>query len=105
MNDPANIIYVVFTGIALVLTIVGVFIKSNREAERFESWLKTHEKEITELKQSRSEMNDKFNQEHRRLETMIGGIAINIGKIDTKLQLFIDGRIKSLNEDKPPSNQ
>lgn len=108
-NTTINLIWVVIAAVGLLITIIASFIKSNREAERFESWLKTHEKEITELKQTNQSLhsenkairesmalqNSTFAQETRRLETLMGNVQVSIGKIDTKLELLLNGRIKT----------
>lgn len=99
MDYTINLLWVIIAAIGLLVTLITMIIKYNREAERFESWLKTHEKEIQEQKNSVKEIQNSFNLEHKRLETMIGGIAVSIGQIDTKLQLLLTGRIKSNNQE------
>lgn len=97
MDYTINLLWVIIAALGLLVTLITMIIKYNREAERFESWLKTHEKEINELKRSNGDMQHNFNTEHRRLESLIGGIAVSIGQIDTKLQLLLTGRIKNNN--------
>lgn len=83
-----NLIWVIIAAISLLISIALMIAKYNREAERFESWLKTHEKEISELKKD----NKDINQEHKRLESMIQNIAISLGRIDTKLEILLSDR-------------
>lgn len=97
MDFTINLFWVIIAGITLIVTIITIIVKSSREAERFESWLKTHEKEIIELKRD----NKDINQEHKRLEAMIGGIAISLGKIDTKLEILLGDRWKANQNEAP----
>jgi hypothetical protein len=109
MDFTINLIWVVLATFTLLLTVIASIVKSSREAERFESWLKTHEKEISELKQtcqalntenkllreSLNLQNSNFANETRRMENMMSSLALSIGKIDTKLELLLSGRIKN----------
>lgn len=109
MDYTINLIWVVLAALTLLIAIIGSIIKSSREAERFESWLKTHEKEITEikrkcdaqeaenklLKESITNQNSISMQESRRLETMIGQLSQSIAQIDVKLSFIIEGKIKT----------
>lgn len=108
-NTTINLIWVIIAAVGLLGTIIASFIKSNREAERFESWLKTHEKEITELKSIcnalhaenkllKDSMNSQYHQsgeESRRLERMISELSKSVVQIDIKLGFLIDGKLKS----------
>lgn len=112
-NTTINLIWVVIAAVGLLGTIIASFIKSNREAERFESWLKTHEKEITELKHIcnalhtenkilKDNINNQYHQsgqENRRLENMISELSKSVGQIDVKLGFLIDGKLKSVNHE------
>lgn len=116
-NNTINIIYVIIAGAGLLLTFITLLLpfnaKINREAERFESWLKTHEKEITELKRKseaqevenkilKENQNSQYHQsgqENRRLENMISDLSKSIGQIDVKLGFLIDGKLKSANHE------
>lgn len=113
MDFTINLIYVILVAIGLIVTLITFIVKSNRESERFESWLKTHEKEIKELKSicnalhtenkilkdSITSQNSISMQENRRLESMIGQLAQSIGQIDVKLSFLIDGKLKSTNHE------
>ena len=113
MDFTVNLIYVILVALGLIVTIITFVVKSNREAERFESWLKTHEKEITELKRKseaqevenkilKENLNSQYHQsgmENRRLENMISDLSKSIGQIDVKLGFLIDGKLKSANHE------
>lgn len=120
MDFTINVIYVVivaFTLIIAIITLVGALIKthkeSSRESERFESWLKTHEKEIQELKkichelhsenkilkESVNNQNHQSSQESIRLERMISELSKSIGQIDLKLGFLIEGKLKPTNHE------
>lgn len=109
MDFTINLIWVIIGGAALLLSVIAIVVKSSRESERFESWLKTHEKEIEELKRSKSALHNEnkllrelinnqsqnFNTEHRRLETVMANLNISLSKIDLKLELLLNGKIKT----------
>jgi uncharacterized protein (DUF342 family) len=111
MESTINLVWVFIGAATLLLTVIASIIKSSREAEQFKSWLKTHEKEITELKSlfqallqenktlkdNITSQNSQSMQENRRLENMIGQLSKTISQIDVKLSFLIDGRIKPLN--------
>lgn len=113
MDFTVNLIYVILVALGLIVTIITFVVKSNRESERFESWLKTHEKEIQELKSicnalhtenkilkdSITNQNSISMQENRRLESMISQLAQSIGQIDVKLSFLIDGKLKPTNHE------
>lgn len=113
MDFTINVLWLLVGSATLLLTVLASIVKSNREAEQFKSWLKTHEKEITELKQmfqalhqenkilkeSITSQNSVSMQENRRLENMIGQLSKTISQIDIKLSLLIDGRIKPINHE------
>lgn len=112
MEQTINLVWVIIGAATFLLTFVASIIKSSREAEQFKSWLKTHEKEITELKQiyqalhqetktlkdNINNQNSQSMQESRRLENMIGQLSKTISQIDIKLNFLIDGKIKTSNE-------
>lgn len=111
MESTINLVWLFIGAATLLLTVITSIIKSNREAEQFKSWLKIHEKEITELKslfqtllQENKTLKDNITsqnsqsvQENRRLENMIGQLSKTISQIDIKLNLLLDGRIKPIN--------
>lgn len=91
IGEISTLVYTLVAIAGFIASGVFVYTKFNREAERHESWLKTHEKEIQELKEN----NKEIKQEHRRLESMIGEIAISLGKIDVKLEILLGNKLKA----------
>ena len=113
MELTINLVWLFIGSATFLLTLVASIVKSSREAEQFRSWLKTHEKEITELKQIHQALhqetktlkdninsqNNQSMQESRRLENMIGDLSKIISQIDIKLNFLIDGKIKTGNHE------
>lgn len=107
MELTINIVWVTIAAITLIFALIGAIIKSSREAEKFESWLKTHEKEIDELKKINHELNNEtkmireamnsqaldFGKETREIEQSIAKLYSSLTSIDLKLEYLIEGKI------------
>lgn len=113
MDLTINIIWVIIATVTLLFTVVASLIKSSRESEKFEIWLKTHEKEIDELKKINNGLNTEmkilresintqnliFNKETRIIEASIANLANNLVKTNLMLELILKGTIKHTNSD------
>jgi hypothetical protein len=80
-NFTVNLFWLIVSALSFLLGIIAIVVKTSRESEKFENWLKTHEKEISELKVSNQNLYNEnkllreiinnqtanFNTEHRRL--------------------------------------
>lgn len=102
MDFTINLLWVIIAAIALLVTLIASIVKSNREAERFESWLKTHEKEIQSLqvenkaiRESQNLQNSTFMQEIRKVENMMGELKVSNGIIQATLNILINNGRKN----------
>jgi Flp pilus assembly protein TadB len=105
-NTTINLFWVILAAATLLLTFIGMLLahnsKTNREAERFESWLKTHEKEIQSLqvenkaiRESQALQNSTFMQEIRKVEQLMGELKTSNGIIQNTLNILIrNGHLK-----------
>jgi hypothetical protein len=96
MDFTINIIYVILVGLGVLLTVIAIVVKSSRESERFESWLKTHEKEIQDLRienkairESQALQNSTFMSEIRKVEHLMNELKISNAIIQNTLNILI----------------
>lgn len=113
MDYTINVIWVIIAAGGFILSIVGIIAKSSRESERFDSWLKTHEKELNDIRRKSEIMdannsrlheliqqqNASFMIETRRLEGMMVKVEISMAQINTKLGFLLEQSSMKIKED------
>jgi hypothetical protein len=103
MEFTINLIWVILGAVSVIISIIvliGGMIKTNkassREAERFESWLKTHEKEIQNLqiehkaiREAQAIQNSSFMSEIRKVEHLISELSKSNAIIQNTLEIIL----------------
>lgn len=111
-NTTINIFWLILAALTLLIAVIASIVKSNREAERYESWLKSHEKEIEDLKRNyanltsenksirdiQTNQNNNFINEIRKVESLMSEIKLSNGIIHTKLEMLLSNGTKNQNQ-------
>lgn len=95
-NTTINLFWLITAVVGVLISIIALIVKSGREAERFEGWLKTHEKEIQDLRienkairESQALQNSTFMSEIRKVEQLMNELKISNAIIQNTLNILI----------------